>query len=1328
MKKRIIFACALICVCMVALLGVATLNAPVLAESTTECTSTPCSHQALIDNTHYDTLAEAFDAAKTMSGDVTIQLLADVDLANWTAVDYSNTSFATFTFDGDKHTVNNLGQPLFNLLQQKTYNVKNVTFLTPQVVEVAGSQNMPCAGVIAPNFSNGGYFNIENVHISGGTITSASNYAGGFFGLAIDGATVLLKDCSVQDVKITSANSVGGLIGHNYSTLKVENTTVGSNELISTDDNPAKVGSLVGTFFGSSAIDATEISPSTGSYLTTTSIAGNLPPIGRLYKDATYVGGSYFVDPTKPAFVATSDPVPVVKGTFFTKENKYFVAKAVIDATNYTSVQDALDVATAGQTVTVLVPVTGKLAVNKNITLDFGENAFVGKISVASDVVLTINGTSADNDIVLLAPSKVGYAFDGWFTDEDLTIPATVVTANNTYYQKWIESKYTLDVDSLDFGTVTYGEQTPSKVVTLTATAIETPGITSYYGKGYFDANVTGLTVEITPRVDLVAGTHSETITIVTSDGAEHLVNVKVVVQKANPTFEPHADITTVGGNLLLQVGLSNGFAWVDETTKVACGLNEVAVTYTPQDVENYNVVTTTVKVTGNHVLSDVQSLAPTCVKTGLKDHYSCTNCNVYFDQNKVETTIEALTIPVDATAHNFGETTYTWAEDNSTCTATRICSHDNTHKQSETANAVVTVTQQRDCLVDEISAFAVTFQNTAFASQNKQDIKTADKFGHNYGDLVAKVDATCIATGTKEHYKCSLCNTYFDQNKVKSTVEALTIPVDATAHDFGEATYTWSQDNTLCTAIRACSHNPYHVEREIVGATKQVTQALSCTADEIVTMTATFTNNVFATQTKTNLKTASKIGHNYSIANDKENHWQLCENCGDVQNVEVHSYGKESCQVCQYKDETLIVPVVALGGVVAVELLLALCLGLTLSKRMKKSKNVKLNSVALLLFAAIPQNTHTVLMVLGVLAIAGLILNVALIAKIKKVGKAKSVATTVATQPVIPTVEKVVEPTTAPVTPATPKVEKVAPKATLPLSDKISPVELDADQIAVRYNRSFQAKIIQSDDDVKEFYCQIKNYVLSFAKVKCKGSWKAETFTAGRKLVAKLSFKGKTLLINLPLTMEDVADAKFKVLDMSDKKSCARAPIGYKIKSARSSKNAQKLVDKVVAMHNLTATENANPVSANQLPYQTTESLIAQGLVKVKSLNGQAITDGAKLVNTPFAIYKSITVEQAHEEISDEVAMTFAEKLNGEKVGGRKFAINIDTLGANFENGDHVDMQVLKEKGLVPKNAQAIKVLARGMLDKQLTVVADAYSADAIKMILLVGGKVIIK
>ena len=57
---------------------------------------------------------------------------------------------------------------------------------------------------------------------------------------------------------------------------------------------------------------------------------------------------------------------------------------------------------------------------------------------------------------------------------------------------------------------------------------------------------------------------------------------------------------------------------------------------------------------------------------------------------------------------------------------------------------------------------------------------------GHEYGDLVPKEEPTCTQTGMQAHYKCSVCNKYFDESKTEKNVEELTIPVNPNARDFG--------------------------------------------------------------------------------------------------------------------------------------------------------------------------------------------------------------------------------------------------------------------------------------------------------------------------------------------------------------------------------------------------------------------------------------------------------------------------------------------------------------------------------------------------------------
>ncbi len=65
---------------------------------------------------------------------------------------------------------------------------------------------------------------------------------------------------------------------------------------------------------------------------------------------------------------------------------------------------------------------------------------------------------------------------------------------------------------------------------------------------------------------------------------------------------------------------------------------------------------------------------------------------------------------------------------------------------------------------------------------------------------------------------------------------------------------------------------------------------------------------------------------------------------------------------------------------------------------------------------------------------------------------------------------------------------------------------------------------------------------------------------------------------------------------------------------------------------------------------------------------------------------------------------------------------VNLDTL-ATFDAGAEIDPGLLRTRGLVHKHG-LVKVLARGELDKALTVRAHAFSAAAVRAIEAAGGR----
>ena len=106
--------------------------------------------------------------------------------------------------------------------------------------------------------------------------------------------------------------------------------------------------------------------------------------------------------------------------------------------------------------------------------------------------------------------------------------------------------------------------------------------------------------------------------------------------------------------------------------------------------------------------------------------------------------------------------------------------------------------------------------------------------------------------------------------------------------------------------------------------------------------------------------------------------------------------------------------------------------------------------------------------------------------------------------------------------------------------------------------------------------------------------------------------------------------------------------------------------------------------------------------------------------------IVEHIDAEKADAMISDNLAMKTANYEHGAG-HGQQGIINIGVLNEKFNANDVITLSLLKEKGLMSSKVRRMKVLADGMLTKPLVIKSESYSIQAIKMIELTGGTVII-
>lgn len=318
---------------------------------------------------------------------------------------------------------------------------------------------------------------------------------------------------------------------------------------------------------------------------------------------------------------------------------------------------------------------------------------------------------------------------------------------------------------------------------------------------------------------------------------------------------------------------------------------------------------------------------------------------------------------------------------------------------------------------------------------------------------------------------------------------------------------------------------------------------------------------------------------------------------------------------------------------------------------------------------------------------------------------------------------------------------------------------------VHIRFRSSFLSRLIQSSESIQCFYSEIKNHVLSYKGIKARGSWNYEAFNKGRTQLVKLNIKGKTLIVNLNLDPKEFNVNKYHFIDCSDKPKFAKVPMMMKVRSARALKYTLELIDELMAKYEIEKGEV--PTVDYRMPYETTEELAKKGLVKVILPAGVTLSDDMTVVHVNVSeLIESGTSEKTSEHIIDEdvdleveapaekfepvvevlddgtvhADAEFADQLLSDeeaeakievvtvssdvKRTGKMGEINLDTICDNFDDGETVDVDALKAKRLVSQKIGRVKVLARGIMYKRLTVKASKFSIQAVKMITLAGGK----
>ena len=272
-----------------------------------------------------------------------------------------------------------------------------------------------------------------------------------------------------------------------------------------------------------------------------------------------------------------------------------------------------------------------------------------------------------------------------------------------------------------------------------------------------------------------------------------------------------------------------------------------------------------TVKVTVEHAIKS------TCDVPG-KDIYTATFSNKAFET-------QTKTVILGVLGHDWGKPKYSWTKQDGEwfCTAKRVCKRDASHVEEETVKASVETTPAT-CTKAGKSVYTAAFENEAFEAQKRT--VALGVLGHDWGapeyswneksgnwyctaKRVCKRDASHVdeqtvkATVKTTPATCleegeSVYTAKFDGDAFETQTKAEKIA--ALGHDWAEPEYSWSQKDGswYCTAKRTCKRDASHVEEETVKAAYKVTTPATTEKEGEGTYTATFENEAFETQTKT--------------------------------------------------------------------------------------------------------------------------------------------------------------------------------------------------------------------------------------------------------------------------------------------------------------------------------------------------------------------------------------------------------------------------------------------------------------------------------------------
>lgn len=150
-----------------------------------------------------------------------------------------------------------------------------------------------------------------------------------------------------------------------------------------------------------------------------------------------------------------------------------------------------------------------------------------------------------------------------------------------------------------------------------------------------------------------------------------------------------------------------------------------------------------------------------------------------------------------------------------------------------------------------------------------------------------------------------------------------------------------------------------------------------------------------------------------------------------------------------------------------------------------------------------------------------------------------------------------------------------------------------------VRYSYSFEARLRNASPEVQARYVEFADEIGLYKGVKIKNSYKQQRVYKGKKTLALILFRGKTLCVAFALNPSDYVETKYRGLDKSSKKRFEKTPMLYKVSSTRRLEYAKYLLVQVADANTIVMNEEPQKGEYNLEPIGRDE-MYASGLMRI--------------------------------------------------------------------------------------------------------------------------------